>query len=259
MDLPDRVDDHGPGYGETHTCPHHPDKHRQVLGDGTVRLLDLFCGAGGAAMGYSRAGFDEIVGIDNKHQPRYPFRFIQDDAFMYLQAHGHEFDVIHASPPCQRFSQAVKKAHRGNHINWISAVRWVLDAKGWCYVIENVPTAKHEMVGALTLCGSSFGLPIRRHRLFESSEPLDIPVCRHQDFPAIYPPAWNRVNPLRVISISGGYQGGSITLEDKRAAMGVDWDMNLRELSEAIPPAYTEHIGRQILDIKVTGRCQSNS
>ena len=210
------------------------------------KLLDLFCGAGGAAMGYHRAGFEEIVGVDHKAQPRYPFRFVQDDALEYLQAHGDEFDLIHASPPCQHFSQAVKKAYRDKHRNYIPALRWVCCINGWPYVIENVPTAKREMVKVLTLCGSSFGLPVRRHRLFESSEPLAAVMCRHNDFPAIYPPAWNRVNPLRVISISGGYQGRGIPLEDKRAAMGVDWDMNLRELSEAIPPAYTEYIGKEL-------------
>ncbi len=115
------------------------------------------------------------------------------------------------------------------------------------YVIENVPTAKSSLLEPIILCGSMFGLPVRRHRLFESNCKLPTVVCRHEAFPRIYPPAWNRTNKLRVISISGGYQTGEISLEEKREAMGVDWPMTLKELSESIPPAYTEFIGKRLL------------
>lgn len=196
-------------------------------------------------MGYSRAGF-EVVGVDIKPQKNYPFEFVQSNALEYLAEHGHEYDVIHASPPCQAFSQAVKKKHRTDYPNLIPWVRNLMPLrKHW--VIENVPTAREYMGECITLCGSSFGLPVRRHRLFRVNAPVTAPDCRHNDFPPKYPPAWNRKNLLRVISISGGYQGTGVSFEEKKAAMGIDWDVTLKELSEAIPPAYTEYIGKALL------------
>lgn len=209
------------------------------------RLLDLFSGAGGAAMGYYRAGFD-VTGVDLEAQPHYPFAFVQADAMTYpLEG----FDVVHASPPCQHFSQAVKIAARAGHPDLVAATRARLLASGIPYVIENVPRAP--LLEPITLCGSAFGLPIRRHRRFESSAFLMSNGCAHKAYPRLYPPAWNRTTPLRVLSISGGYQvrkhlGGDY-LEMHRAAMGIDWEMTYNELSEAIPPAYTEWIGRLIL------------
>lgn len=214
-----------------------------------MRLLDLFCCAGGAGMGYSRAGF-EVVGVDKAPQPHYPFEFHQSDALEYLEKHGAEFDVIHASPPCQRYSQAVKKVNRSNHDDLLDVTQDALMSLGKPYVIENVPTAP--MLEAFTLCGSMFDLPVRRHRKFVSNLFLLTPSCQHRDFPAIYPPAWNRKNPLRVLSISGGYQTKKQLGEDfmkmHKDAMGIDWEISYKELSEAIPPAYTEWIGRQILE-----------
>lgn len=217
-------------------------------------LLDLYCGAGGAGVGYSRAGFD-VVGVDIGRQPRYPFPFHQADALdpsAWLEAtHGRLPDAIHASPPCQHYSQAVKIAKRDDHPDLIAATRELLRASGVPYVIENVVRAP--LLDAITLCGSSFGLPIRRHRRFESSVFLMSRPCAHNDvaYPRQYPPAWNRETPLRVLSISGGYQNrrhlGDEHLEMHKAAMGVDWPMTLPELSESIPPAYTEWIGRQLL------------
>ncbi len=209
------------------------------------RLLDLFCGAGGAAMGYHRAGFD-VVGVDIDPQPHYPFEFHQADAMTYPL---DGFDVIHASPPCQAYSQAVKKKDRGNHPDLLALTRDRL--QGYTYVIENVPTAP--MFDYITLCGSAFGLKVRRHRRFESSVFLMSNGCAHNDpaYPAMYAPAWNRTNPLRVLSISGGYQTrvniGEDFLEQHKAAMGIDWDISYNELSQAIPPAYTEWIGAQLL------------
>ena len=211
-----------------------------------MRLLDLFCGAGGAAMGYHRAGIDEIVGVDNRPQPRYPFHFVEADALEYVAEHGHEFDMIHASPPCQAFSQAVKKENRKGRPNLIPATREALIQLGVPYVIENVPTAIDHLREPVTLCGSAFGLPIRRHRLFESNAWIWGIRCSHKDYPKRYPPAWNRTNELRVLSISGGYQQRQATIEEHRAAMGIDWDMDLQELSQSIPPAYTQHIGRYL-------------
>lgn len=214
----------------------------------TMRLLDLFCCAGGAGMGYHRAGFDEVVGVDIKPRPHYPFEFHQGDALEFVAKHGHEFDAIHASPPCQAFSQAVTIANRKKRTNLIPATREALIATGKPYIIENVPTARKELRDTVQLCGSFFGLPIRRHRLFESTVPLWSTPCSHREYPAIYEPAWNRVNKLRVLSISGGYQQRQTDIEEHKAAMGVDWEITIPELSEAIPPAYTEWIGRQLLN-----------
>jgi len=198
-------------------------------------------------MGYHRAGFDEVVGVDIDPQPRYPFEFVQGDALEYVAEHGHEFDAVHASPPCQAFSQAVKKKYRKGRPNLIPATRVALTALETPYVIENVPTAGVHLREPVTLCGSAFGLPIRRHRLFESNVWIWGMRCSHKEYPRRYAPAWNRTNMLRVLSISGGYQQSHADIEEHRAAMGVDWLMTIQELSEAIPPAYTEYIGKALL------------
>ena len=214
-----------------------------------ARLLDLFCGAGGAGMGYHRAGFDEVVGVDINLQPRYPFEFVQGDALEYVVEHGHEFDAVHASPPCQAFSQAVKKRYREGRPNMIPETRDALGRLGVPYVIENVPTAVEHLREPVTLCGSAFGLPIRRHRLLESNVWIWGMLCSHKEYPRRYMPAWNRTNLLRVLSLSGGYQQGKTDIEEHRAAMGVDWDMDIKELSQSIPPAYTEYIGKALLGV----------
>lgn len=212
-------------------------------------LLDLFCCAGGAATGYHRAGFD-VIGVDIKPQPHYPFTFMQGDALGILsmlmdwQDVGRPFVAIHASPPCQSYSKAVSIANRKKHPDLVAATREALKATGLPYVIENVPRAP--LVNPIQLCGSAFGLPIQRHRLFESNVPMMSPGCIHGAYPAIYPPAWNRKNKLRVLSISGGYTG-PIDLEEHKRAMGVDWEITARELSESIPPAYTEYIGAALM------------
>ncbi len=192
-------------------------------------------------MGYHRAGFD-VVGVDIHAQPHYPFEFHRGDA-MTWPLEG--FDAIHASPPCQSFSKSVKKVNRGNHEDLVAGTRERLRESGLPYVIENVPGAP--LVDYIFLCGSSFGLPLRRHRLFESNVLLFSRPCAHKAYPAIYAPAWNRTQKLRVMSISGGYAQRQGTMEDHKAAFGVDWDVTLRELSNAIPPAYTEWIGQQLI------------
>ena len=138
------------------------------------RLLDLFCGAGGAAMGYHRAGFD-VVGVDINPQPHYPFAFHQADALEYPLA---GFDAIHASPPCQRFSTMTQRwARSSSRPGPDEPTRSRLRESMLPYVIENVAGAP--LVGPIRLCGSSFGLPVRRHRLFEmSSPPLLVPPCQ---------------------------------------------------------------------------------
>ena len=188
-------------------------------------LLDLFCGAGGAAMGYHRAGFD-VVGVDHKPQPRYPFEFIQADA-MTFPLEG--FDVIHASPPCQAYSKATAwRGDRSKHPDLIGRVQRRL--RGYRYVIENVQEARFHLVEPLMLCGSMFGLPIRRHRYFELSPSLSVLL-------------WPCVHRRSDLSHDHGRKQ---TERQYRQALGCDW-MTVRESREAIPPAYTDHIGQQLM------------
>ncbi|RPJ40087.1 MAG: DNA cytosine methyltransferase [Planctomycetaceae bacterium] len=203
----------------------------------TPRLLDLFCGAGGAAMGYHRAGFD-VVGVDIEPQPHYPFEFHQADALEYVAAHGHEFDVIHASPPCQGYS-------RMRHLPWlrgreypllIDPVRELLEATGKPWVIENV--ADSPLNGAL-LCGAALGLPLVRHRRFESNILLLFPPC-----PGHKPMFHGGATMAYKYRHSGGVSG-VIKGQDPRQALGIDW-MTRDEMRQAIPPAYTEFIGLQL-------------
>lgn len=210
------------------------------------RLLDLFCGAGGAAMGYHRAGFD-VVGVDIRPQPRYPFEFHQADAMTYpLEG----FDAIHASPPCQRYSRARKVGTRKNNAppDLIGLVRHRLMASGAHYVIENVEGAP---LSGITLCGSMFGLRVRRHRLFESNVGMLAPECRHakQGKPVGVYHAMGDTVKGRCSKTGAWVVGGSTasTVEEGGEAMGIDW-MTWRELCESIPPAYTEWIGKRLLD-----------
>jgi DNA (cytosine-5)-methyltransferase 1 len=212
-----------------------------------MRLLDLFCGAGGAAMGYFRAGFTEIIGVDLRPQPRYPFDFFRGDALQFLNLHGHRFDAIHASPPCQSYS--VMKHHQTpgkEHPMLVGAVRRSLERYGKPFVIENVvgaPLAKSSTLfgeHGVELCGSMFGLPLFRHRLFETSFPVtNVPVCRHDFVP---------LNPYNTQSrIKAGLRFGSGAAYQK--AMGLDWMVDFkREGTLAVPPAYTEFIGKQMID-----------
>lgn len=218
----------------------------------TARLLDLFCGAGGAAMGYHRAGF-EVIGVDIEPQPNYPFEFIQADALLYTYAYTDAlrythapvgFHAIHASPPCQ-FATAYRrrKGVAVDAVNLIPQTRALLRATGVPYVIENVTYARKHLVEPVQLCGSAFGLDVQRHRLFESNVELVSPGCDHSVWTPRFPPATNRTNLRRTVEV-GVYR---IPLAVQRQAMGIDW-MQLGELSEAIPPAYTEYIGAQLAD-----------
>lgn len=209
---------------------------------GRPRLLDLFSGAGGAGMGYHRAGFD-VVGVDIRPMPRYPFEFHQGDALTFLEEHGHEYDAIHASPPCQAFSAYRRKGHGvgDGYPDLIAATRSALEATGRPYVIENVPGAPLQF--PIQLCGSTFGLDVRRHRMFEASWLIWAgPDCRHGLQTPRFPPATNRTNLRRTVEI-GVWR---IPLDVQHRAMGIDW-MTRKELSQAIPPAYTEFIGCQLL------------
>lgn len=206
------------------------------------RLLDLFCGAGGASMGYHRAGW-EVTGIDINPQPNYPFEFYQLDAVEHLEAgNWRGFQAIHASPPCQ-FGTAYRRrpGHVKDSPNLIPVVREHLRRAGRPYVIENNWVNRAHLIDPIRLCGSSFGLDVQRHRAFESNVPMMAPPCDHAWQTPRFPQATNRKNLRRTVEV-GVWR---IPLDIQRKAMGVDW-MNLKELSEAIPPAYTELIGGQL-------------
>ena len=286
------------------------------------RLLDLFSGAGGAAMGYHRAGFD-VVGVDIRPQPNYPFEFVQADALevlsdllrerrldrqlthaelvaapiqeledrvsdfvlgagvgvggFYVQVDedlaGHEapsvgvaadsakpafrvkdFDAIHASPPCQAYtSLRVMHNARGDHPDLVGPTRELLQETGLPYVIENVPGAPIATV--TRLCGSSFGLGVeahdgwrqlRRHRYFETTFSFMSPPCQHSG-PTIGLYGAHARDRRRVNGMAGRDFPDRDKLELGRKAMGMPWAQKWRELSEAIPPAYTEFIGHQLL------------
>lgn len=205
------------------------------------RLLDLFCGAGGAAMGYHRAGFD-VTGVDARPQPRYPFAFVQADAMTYPL---DGFDVIHASPPCQAYSAMRTSWNaRKDHPQLVGPARDRLRAAGVPWIMENVPGSP--LTVHAVLCGSAFGLGIpgyqlRRHRWFEMDGFWCMsPPCQHHG-PVIgiygdHGRDWRRTE---------GY-GRYFTLPERKQAMGIDW-MARGELDQAIPPAYTEHIGAALL------------
>jgi DNA (cytosine-5)-methyltransferase 1 len=210
-----------------------------------VKLLDLYCKAGGASKGYQLAGF-EVVGVDIKKQKRYPFKFIQADCLELMKDMEFlkSFDVITASPPCQTHSitQHLRNAQgkSTDKIDLIPQTREALIASGRPYVIENVPGSP--LVNPIQMCGSSFGLKVRRHRLFESNLQLKGSVCNHKEQGkpvGIY-------GSMRDEIPNGGHTAKSI--EQAREAMGIDW-MIWGELVEAIPPIYTKEIGTQILDL----------
>jgi DNA (cytosine-5)-methyltransferase 1 len=209
------------------------------------RLLDLFCGAGGCSVGYHRAGFD-VIGVDLEPQPNYPYPFVQADALRVLDdiaagrsrrwpTHaapsfpvltGNDFAAIHASPPCQAHS-TLKHRTGKDYVDLVAATRELLEATGLPYV---------------QLCGSSFGLgangrQLRRHRLFECNFPVMVPPCQHQG------------QPIGVYGTGGGGQmtrGYKGTPEEYREAMGIDWATRA-EIAQAIPPAYTEHLGSYLM------------
>lgn len=198
-------------------------------------LLDLFCGAGGCAMGYHRAGFD-VVGVDVKQQKNYPFEFHRGDALSFLREHGHRFAAVHASPPCQAYSET-RKIRSNDHPELIPPTRAALQRLGLPWVIENVPGSP--LMDPVELCGAMFGLRTYRHRLFETSFPVTVPEHR-----AHAAPQAKMGRPPKdgdFIHVVGNFSG----VEYAKAATGIDW-MNRNEMAQAIPPAYTEFLGWQL-------------
>lgn len=213
--------------------------------------LDLFCGAGGASMGLHRAGFD-VIGVDIAPQPNYPFPFIQADALRPpFDLSG--FDFIWASPPCQAYSivKALAKARNGSysrHPDLVSHTRSMLEAWEVPFVIENVPAAP--LRNPLYLYGSQFDLKTQRKRGFESNVLLMEPGRPYRRMQT--PSAGNGLGPNGEISVcgSGGVRGLTTDeiIKHWQSAMGIDWTGVRQEIAEAIPPAYSEFIGRQIIE-----------
>jgi DNA (cytosine-5)-methyltransferase 1 len=202
-------------------------------------MLDLFAGAGGSAVGYARAGFT-IVGVDCTIQPLYPFDFVQADVFSlperWESGWAAGFDAIHASPPCQAYSVATRDKTR--HRDLIGHTRRLLEATGLPYVIENVPGAP--LRAPVTICGSSLGLKIRRHRLFETNWPLIVPPCAHGQ----------QGQPVGVYgegSSKGQVRGRKADNEAQvLEAMGMPW-ADRKSATQAVHPDFTELIGHQLI------------
>lgn len=207
-------------------------------------LLDMYACAGGAAMGYSRAGFD-VIGVDIQRRKSYPFECIEADVLtLDPKWIADNFDAVHASPPCQAHT-ALKTMHNAKvHSDLIEPTRRLLNATGLPWIMENVVGAP--LIDPVVLCGTMFGLgtgdaELRRHRLFETNFSIPLtPQCHHRK--------------PRVIGVYGGHgrdrrrthNTQDFSVAQRAEAMGINW-MTGVELSQAIPPAYTEHLGRQML------------
>jgi DNA (cytosine-5)-methyltransferase 1 len=214
-------------------------------------VLDLFCCAGGAGMGYWQAGF-EVTGVDITPSASYPFRLLEGDALDAFAEMCQDVDLVHASPPCQanagptRGTNAARNRAAGRrYVDLIPQVRQVAQWYGVPYVIENVPGA--DMRRDLTLCGEMFGLAVLRHRHFEIGGHLTIARPEHRPHRG-YVRGWRhgvyRDGPYIAAYGKGGAKG---TVPEMQAAMGITWTDRHEELTEAIPPAYTRYIGRAFI------------
>lgn len=202
-----------------------------------MRCLDLFCGAGGAGEGYSLAGFD-VTGIDIVPQPKNPHKFILSDAILYLLEHGHEYDFIHASPPCQAYTKACKQWRKSGveYPDLIAETRNALKKVGKPWVIENVPDSP--LINPILLNGSVFGINVHRPRLFEASFPLPQPMVKKMS-----PVKMGR--PIKegdIVQPVGHFSGVRYAAKE----MGLEW-MGQKELAQAIPPVYTKWIANEFL------------
>lgn len=214
-----------------------------LMGQSRPRLLDLFCCEGGAAMGYHRAGF-EVVGVDlnPKFAKRYPFEFHAGDALEFFADHWHEFDAWHASPPCQAHTRA-QKLQGNEHLDFIPQTRAAFRRASYLvqtpWVIENVPGAP--LNNPTVLCGSMFGIETYRHRLFETNFILSSP--KHPEHVAKNTKMGRPPVAGEFMHIVGNFSG----VDKAREIMAMPW-ASQNGLREAIPPAYTEYIGKQILE-----------
>jgi DNA (cytosine-5)-methyltransferase 1 len=228
-----------------------------------MKLLDLFCCAGGASMGYHQAGF-EVTGVDIKDQPSYPFKFIKGDVMKIIKDKDflNSFDVIHASPPCQGYSNATKPDSIYVHYSQgkdtpklIEPVRNALINTGKYYIIENVAGAKEYLIEPFRLTGYMFNMPIERTRYFECNFPVaELKNITKRGYSKKY--AEDNGIDYRDMSVTGkSRRKGSIDVW--RKVMDMPWAGRGWELTEAIPPAYTKYIGEQILKYESNLRIQS--
>lgn len=217
------------------------------------KALDLFCKAGGTSTGLARAGFD-VTGVDIEPQPRYPFKFVLGDALEYCARHGHKFNLVVAGPPCQLYTKLASLSN-GNYPDLVGATREALQATGRPYIIENVPHAPLE--NPLMLCGTMFPeLRVIRHRLFECWPVLWWPPapCYHWGVTSACGRGKNKHNLSGYVA--GNLEnfdfitvtGNDYIADDGRRAMDISW-MTKKELSQAIPPAYFEWLGKQMLKL----------
>lgn len=216
-----------------------------------MKLLDLYCGAGGASRGYGDAGF-EIIGVDIVKQKNYQYEFIRNNVLDLEISFLRQFDVIHASPPCQSYSDSK------HNLAWyfpdlIERTREMLIESGRLYIIENIPEAPLIKEKCILLCGTMFEeLRVIRHRLFESNSPLvQPPHINKKEHPLVYThdkrkPHYKRGDPWKdYLTVTGG---GNSSIESALDAMAIDWKMFKREVNEAVPPPYTRYIGRKIIE-----------
>ncbi|MGI5436879.1 SAM-dependent methyltransferase [Streptomyces shenzhenensis] len=225
----------------THVAP-----YRRVSGH-RPRLLDLYCCQGGAAKGYTDAGFD-VTGVDISPQPRYPYRFIQADAIAYVLAHGAAFDFIHASPPCQHDSEC-QRIQGNTHPDLIAPTRTALETTGRPWVIENVRGAVPKLRAPVMLCGPMFGLETYRHRYFETGGGFTLAQPGHPAHLVPQAKMGRPVPPDHYGQFVGNFSGVGLA----RRVMGVPW-MNRDGIRECIPPAYTHWIGRAALALPAADR-----
>jgi DNA (cytosine-5)-methyltransferase 1 len=217
------------------------------------RLLDLFAGSGGCAVGYDRAGFD-VTGVDLLPHPEYPFPLVVGDALSVLRAPAvlASFDVVHASPPCQRYSTITPDSSRDSHPDLIAPVRDLLHTWGGLYVIENVEGARHELRDPIKLCGSSFGLEVRRHRYFETNIPDLIlqPTCRHAEQGRPIGVYGDHPQDDEYYRRPDGTRRGNKakSIDEARRVLDIDWMTDWDDLADAIPPAFTQFIGEHLID-----------
>jgi DNA (cytosine-5)-methyltransferase 1 len=203
--------------------------------------LDLFCCQGGAGMGYSQAGM-QVHGVDIEPQPKYPFDFTQGDALEYLREHGHKFDLIHASPPCQGYSHLTPAEHKGKYPKLIPELRQILKDMGKPYVIENVQGAKNELEKPIMLCGLMFGLRTIRRRWFETSFDLVQPDAKKMEEIPLLVTTASKASRAKRKALGMKPK----TVKNAPLAYGIDW-MTFDGLKECIPPAYTRWIAEQFI------------
>lgn len=208
------------------------------VGFSKLKLLDLFCGGGGAAYGYELAGFD-VTGVDNVPQPKYKGNFIQSDAILYLKENFQFYDVIHASPPCQKYSMASMQFRiKGKeYVDLISITRKELISTRKPYIMENVPGSP--LINPILLCGSMFDMATYRHRLFESNMPLIAPI--HFKHIHLNTKMGRPIKENEFVQYVGHFSG----VKEVQEMTGLHW-LGQSELAQSIPPKYTKYLGEQV-------------